>query len=222
MKFCESIRRRRQKRSRTTLPEEKSLKLWAEKPGSSLLATQSYHPATQKDFMIELIRVLQDSKCLVIWALRYPECWEIEITITDLLRMLVLQALQINASRLISTHFPITTLHIQEASTQRDWLSLLQQATQGLDRIFIALDMELLSRIGSDRLEQVRGLVESLRISLPASVKIIASASSFDQDFLTELQDTGGCVRFRMDDRRRAQRPSVLERKRRPRGRMFG
>ncbi|KAL8953357.1 MAG: hypothetical protein Q9222_000784 [Ikaeria aurantiellina] len=222
MEYCDSIRRRRQKRSPTVFPEEKCLKLWAEGSESSLLATQSYYRTTQKDFMVQVIRLLRDSKRPVIWALRYPKYWNADLTIIDLLRMLVLQALQINAARLISTAFPITVPQMREASTQQDWLILLQQATQGLGSVFIALDMELLSRMSCDRSEQVAGFVESLSTGLPTPVKVIASASSFDHHFLVNLQESGGCIRLRMDDRRKARCSSVRERRRRPDSRVFG
>ncbi|KAL8785539.1 MAG: hypothetical protein Q9213_003287 [Squamulea squamosa] len=216
MEFCESMRRRRHKWSRTVLAEEKRLKLWAEEPGSSLLATQSYYPTTQKDFMVEMIQLLRDSQRRIVWALRFPDYWEADITVIDLLRMLVLQALQINASTLIKRAFPITLPQMREASTQRDWLNLLQQALGGLDRVFVALDMDLLSRISHNNREQVVDLAESLRTGLSTSVKLMASASSFDRHFLDDLQERGDCVRLPMNDRRGARRPPVRERNQRP------
>lgn len=171
--------------------------------------------------MVDMIRLLRDSQRPVIWALRFPDYWEADITFIDLLRMLVLQALQINSAKLIKRAFPITLPQMREASTQSDWLNLLQQALSGLDRVFVALDMDLLSRIKHSNREEVIDFAQSLRTGLSTSVKLMASASSFDRHFLHSLQDTGGCVRLLMNDRRSARRPPVRERKRRPYSRVF-
>ncbi|KAL9594283.1 MAG: hypothetical protein Q9219_007123, partial [cf. Caloplaca sp. 3 TL-2023] len=154
----------------------------------SILATQSYFPTTQKDFMIDMIRLLQDSQRPVIWALRFPDYWDADITVLDLLRMLVLQALQVNCSALMKAGFPITLPQMREASTQRDRLNLLKQALSGINHVFIALDKDLLSRVCHSDHEQVVELVESLRTGLSTSVKILASTSSFDRQFLNDLQ----------------------------------
>lgn len=221
MEYCESMRRRR-KWSRIVLDEERRLRLWAEEPGSSLLATQGYYPTTQKDFMVDMIKLIRDSQFPTIWALRFPDHWEADITMIDILRMLVLQALQINHSMLVKTAFPITLPQMREASTQRDWLDLLQQALKGLDHVFIALDMDILSRINHNNCEEAIELAESLRTGLSTSVKVIASASSFDRQFLDDLQAKGDCVRFKINDRRTARRSHVQQRKRKPYNRLFG
>lgn len=220
MEYCESMRRRRHKRPRIVLAEEKRLRLWAEEPGSSLLATQGYYPTTQKDFIVEMIQLIRDSQFPMIWALRFPDHWEADITVTDILRTLILQALQINSSVLVKTAFPITLPQMREASTQRDWLNLLRQALGGLNRVFIALDMDLLSRVNHHDREEAIELAEALRTGLSTSVKLIASASSFNRQFLDDLQATGDCVRFKMDDQKSTRR-SRVQIKRKPYNRLL-
>ena len=221
MEYCRSMRGRRHKWSRIVPARERDLRLWAEEPQSSLLATQGYYPATQKDFMIEMIDLIQDSQYPVIWALRFPDHWETGITVMDILRMLVLQALQINSSALVKTAFPITLPQMREASTEQDWLNLLRQALRGLNRVFIALDMDLMSHVNhSDRTEAI-GLVESLRTGLSLSVKIVGSASSFGRQFLDDLQAVGDCIRLDKGDRKRVRRSHVQQRKGKSFSRLF-
>jgi hypothetical protein len=57
----------------------------------------------------------------------------------DILRMLVIQAGQMNPSA-ISSSIPITAVHLREASNYADWLNILRQILTGIAQVYVVLD----------------------------------------------------------------------------------
>ncbi len=168
--------------------------------------------------MINLIDLVRESKLHIIWALRYPDYWDSPSTSIDILRMLVLQALQINPHVLAQGSHPITVAHMREAATEQEWLDILARALQGIGRVFLALDSGFLAHATANDKHQATELVESLRSNLSSTVKVFASASSLEDIYVADGQGAKQCLTLNMDvtgGRRNKQRRRAKTGKRR-------
>ncbi|CAD6593390.1 MAG: hypothetical protein ASARMPREDX12_007126 [Alectoria sarmentosa] len=199
LEYCQSIRRRSRHRMTLPLPDVSRLADWASKPTNSLLVLQGTSSAVSKAFMIDLIDLVRDAKMPVIWALRYANYWDSPTTSIDILRMLVLQALQMNPQAMAQGSHPITMAGIREAATATDWLEILARALQGVPRIFIALDPGLLTHATANDTHQGTELVEAFRSRLVTSVKIFASASNLDRAYVADRHTDRQCISLEMD-----------------------
>lgn len=141
------MQQRRRDRSKLILPNTNDLQKWADQKYSSFLVTESSTSQTVKDFLVELLQVIREARFPVLWALRFADYWESDLTCIDILRMLVLQALQINPDALTVGSNPVTMTHLREAVDEAGWLSILNRALQGVQQIYIVLDADLLSHV---------------------------------------------------------------------------
>lgn len=201
LEYCQSIRRRSKRRMELPLPEVSRLADWAALRRHSLLILRGGSLTTSKAFMIDLIDLVRDTKLPIIWALRYANYWESSSTCVDVLRMLVLQSLQMNARVLAQGPNPITFAHLREAASTTDWLRILARALQGFPRIFIALDSGLLSHVTTNDKSEATGLVDLLLSGLPGSVKIFVSAANLQPTYVDECRTDKVCVTLPMDGR---------------------
>ena len=148
----------------------------------------------QKDFITDLAQMIRSQNLPVIWALRFASHWDHDLTSSDILRMLVLQALQINLSSLndrgslIRTSNPIMLSHLREAASLEDWFKILEQALKNVPRIFILLDGDLLSQATRSDRHEAMILTELLRSKMATSVKLVTPISNLDRDHVMMLQ----------------------------------
>lgn len=70
----------------------------------------------------------------------------------DVLKQLVLQALQLNHSLLSEQSISLNAAQFQSAMTEADWFKLLGLVLTGLQNIYIVVDAEILSREFSNNL----------------------------------------------------------------------
>ena len=199
LEYCQSIRRRSRHRMTLPLPDVSRLTDWASEPTKSLLVLQGSSSVVSKAFMIDLIDLVRDAKMPILWALRYANYWDSPTTSIDILRMLVLQALQVNPQAMAHGSHPITMSCIREAASTSDWLDLLARALQGIPRIFIALDSGLLEHATASDTHQGTELVEAFRSRLLTSVKLIASASNLDRAYVVDRHTNGKCISLQID-----------------------
>lgn len=205
LEYCQSMRRRRLNWSSVVLPHEAELQSWAQQPSSSLLVVSSQSQVVQKDFMTDLVQLIRKQNLPVIWALRFADHWDFNLTCSDILRMLVLQAIQMNLSQhngrgsLKRTTHPITLAHLREAASLDDWLKILEQALKNVPRIFVLLDGDLLSQATREDRHEAVTLTELLRIRMATSVKILIPASNLDRDHVETLRLQGDCVNLVTD-----------------------
>ena len=199
LEYCQSIRRRSRHRMTLPLPDVSRLTDWASEPTKTLLILQGSSSVVSKAFMIDLIGLVRDAKMPILWALRYANYWDSPTTTIDILRMLVLQAMQVNPQVMTHGSHPITMACIREAASTSDWLDLLARALQGIPRIFIALDSGLLEHATSMDATQGTALVEAFRSRLSTSVKVIASASNLDSAYVADRRTNGKCISLQID-----------------------
>ena len=199
LEYCQSIRRRSQHRMRLQLPDVSRLSTWASEPTNSLLVLQGTSSTVSKAFMVDLIDLVRDAKMPIIWALRYANYWDSPTTSIDILRMLVLQALQINPQAMARGPHPVTMAGMREAATEKDWLEILARALQGVPRIFIALDSGFLSHVTANDRHQATQLVDSFRSRLVNSVKVFASASNLEETYVANRRSDKQCVSLQLN-----------------------
>ena len=199
LEYCQSIRRRSRHRMTLPLPDVSRLTDWASEPTKSLLVLQGSSSVVSKAFMIDLIDLVRDAKMPILWALRYANYWDSPTTTIDILRMLVLQAIQVNPQAMAHGSHPITMACIREAASTSDWLDLLARALQDIPRIFIALDSGLLEHATASDTHQGTELVEAFRSRLLTSVKVIASASNLDSAYVVDRRTNGKCISLQID-----------------------
>ena len=202
LEYCQSIRRRSRHRMALPLPEVSRLSQWSALQTHSLLILQGGSLAVSKAFMIDLIDLVRDTKLPIIWALRYANYWDSSTTCIDVLRMLVLQALQMNPRVLTQGPNPLTFTHMREAASAADWLRILARALHGLPRIFIALDSGLISHVTTNNKSEATELVDLLLSELPGSVKLFVSAINLQSTYMDECSEGKACVTLQMSSRR--------------------
>ena len=95
---------------------------------------------------------------------------------------------------------PITMAGVREAATASDWLEILARALQGVPRIFIALDSDLLTHATANDAHQGTELVEAFRSRLLTSVNVFVSASNLDRAYVADRHTNGQCISLQMDD----------------------
>ncbi|KIW46704.1 uncharacterized protein PV06_02352 [Exophiala oligosperma] len=230
LEYCQSMRRRRRNWSPVVLPREADLQTWAQGNQSSLLVVSGQNPVMEKDFVADMARLIRDQSFPVMWALRFANHWDLDLTTTDVLRVLVLQALQMNPSSLTGHGYPgagagplhpVTLSHLREAASPEDWLRILERTLKDVLRVFIVLDGDLLSQVTSYDRQEVVMFTELLRNKIPGvSVKIVIPASNITQDHIETLELQGDCVRLSTDahnnsrPRPRARKPNPIKRQR--------
>lgn len=151
--------------------------------------------------MTDMAQLIRNQNLPVIWALRFANHWDLDLTSSDILRMLVLQAFQMNHS-LLSGHrgsgkpisHPVTLSHLREASSLNDWLNILKQVLMNVPRIFILLDGDLISQATRNDRHEAIILTELLRTEMAVSVKILVPASNLGRDHVDTLCLQGDCV----------------------------
>lgn len=120
---------------------------------------------------------------------------------TDILRLLVFQALQINRERHTNGPNPITTAHMREAASEADWLRILGRVLQGIPRVFIAVDASLMAHVTQNDKHQATQLIEALRCGLPTSAQIFTAASSLQETYIESMKARSDCIKFSTDGR---------------------
>jgi hypothetical protein len=153
----------------------------------------------------------------VIWALRFADYWDTELSHASILRMLVIQVLKLNHSSLTQPPNPLTSTHFNTATSDMDWLHLLNQSLVGLPQIFIALDAALLAAAtGNSKYRASRWLETFLGTVKTTSVKIFVESSKVDSGYIARSWEAGTWIKVsagaingqRGMPRRRKARPS--------------
>ena len=187
--YCQSVRARGSVRDSYHSPELSTLETWSSEPRSSMLLTQTSSTQTAKNFFVDLTLLIRESKYPIIWALRYPNFWDKNLTYVDILRMLVIQAIQINPGAISGTT-PITAIHLREASNAIDWLNILKRALTGIPQVYIVIDADLLSFTSENSTYRSTRMIEKFPEILTAmNVKIVVSMANIDQEYVAKNWD---------------------------------
>ena len=200
LRFCQSMVKRTRHSSRFLLPDTTQLQAWSDLPRSSFIIVQSTSAQVAKAFLVNLVDLIREKNFRILWTLRFPDYWERKLTNLDILRMLVIQSLQINPQALTSSEHPITMTHLREAVDERDWLVLLNRALTGLSYVYIILDADLLSHAtGKDRYVATK-LIEAFPIMITSTVvKLIVSNAGLDEEYASRHWDPNCWSKLKTD-----------------------
>lgn len=196
LQFCRSIRNRRREYTKLPLPDVKKLEMWASQTNNALLLIDTCMPIVAKTFMVDLIDLILNNRLPIIWALRYVDYWEQHVSPTDVVRMLVLQTMQVGADRLLESPFPVTVEQLREAANLSDWVSILNHLLFSISHAFIVLDPDLLAHATAHERSETLDVLDTLRSKLSGRVKIVTASSSVSRAYAEELESSNACVKI--------------------------
>jgi hypothetical protein len=192
LSYCQSLQRRKRGPRNHPRLQVSLLDLWATSPQSSLLLLDHSFGSSSKYLFIDMVSLLRVSSKPVIWALRFADYWNTEVSPVSILRMLVIQALQLNHSSLTQPPNALISTHFETAASDMDWLHLLNQSLSHLPQIFIAVDAALLAAAtGNSTYRASRWLQAFLGTVKATSVKIFVESSAVDSDYIARSWEAG-------------------------------
>ena len=184
--FCQSLDQRQRGKIVLESPATRRLNEWARNDISIILFINSWSIASSKSFVLRIIELLREAHIPVIWALRYHNYYHNSLNTTDILRMLVFQALSISPDSQASISNPITAAHLREAVNDDDWIEILRRCLCGMRVVFIAFDPELLSFASNQDRYKCGKLVESLSRKLRGVARIIVSSRNLQRTYVEQ------------------------------------
>lgn len=212
LQFCRSIRNRQRERTKLPLPDVKKLEAWTSDRSNAVLLIDTPMASVAKTFMVDLIDLILNARLPIIWALRYADYWDKHMSATDLVRILVLQAMQVGAERLLDGGFPVTVEHLREAVNLTDWVAILNHLLSRISHAFIALDADLLAHVTAHERGEILEILEALRLKLTGRFKIVTATSSVYKAYAEELRRSNACVRIQTGNPGDWKRPQRLRR----------
>ena len=155
-----------------------------------------------------------------IWALRYEDYWKRPLSAFDLIRILMLHALQVNQTALSLSDYPITVASFRDAEDENNWYALLARSLRGISSLYLVLDAELLAHMTQDCVLRITKLLEDLHRSLSfTAVKIIVPAMAVDGPYVRSQWDLFSWRRIQLDGIVASARRSLTIQRRRKRRR---
>ncbi|KAF2121324.1 hypothetical protein BDV96DRAFT_640720 [Lophiotrema nucula] len=155
LRYGSSLRRRRSRiRSSQGLPSgpplsnEHQMVLWASSSGSNFLSLKGnlHSKDDTKDFTTGILELLVSLKIPVLWAVKGKAAVNLgEDRFVQILRYLVWQALLLDTAIAAAISGTFNSALFQAARTEEDWFNILQTIICRLPRIFVVIDMELLT-----------------------------------------------------------------------------
>jgi hypothetical protein len=196
---CSTLRRRRRLRYRLPKFSIQQLETCSKDQRCSFVLLRSKNEQISKDFLVHFIETVQQAGFPIIWVLRFEDFWQTSLNSTDLLKLLVVHALQVNSNILQSTQYPLTAAALREAASERDWISILKRILQGLPLLYIVLDTDLVGHAMRHSSHAITNLLTLIvREISPTAVKVIISDTAIDERF-TRDWDVFSWTRIKLD-----------------------
>ncbi|KAH7363705.1 hypothetical protein BKA66DRAFT_444624 [Pyrenochaeta sp. MPI-SDFR-AT-0127] len=204
LKYCTTFARRQPQPVTLSQSEIDSLRNWSTDVGVSYLVIETRDLAYGKTLLLSLLQQIQNARRPIIWALRFAGYLDRTPCIEDVLRILVLHALEINSNALALRESPVTLASLRAASNQDDWLSILNRSLAGLDDVYIVVDPDLLRFAAEDNTCAAADLLLALgRNVTSARLKIIVSSFGINKGYFTQHSAAGSWMAIRNNDDRR-------------------
>jgi hypothetical protein len=126
--------------------------------------------------------------------------------------MLVLHALEINSNALALNNFPVTLSNLRAASSQEDWLSILNRSLAGLEEVYIVVDPDLLRFAAENNTCTAADVLLALKSSITSTrLKIIVPSFGINKGYFAQHSAAGSWKAIRTND---AQRQRLAKMKR--------
>ncbi|KAH8195786.1 hypothetical protein TruAng_010060 [Truncatella angustata] len=185
MNYCRSIRNRRRQRYHLAAPTVRQFEDWSRGAASSFIFTSAANGQISRDFLVDSVEMIKSSQRSVVWVMRYENYWEKPLTSIDLLKVLVLQCLQINPRVLRTSPFPPTVASFLDAVDEHDWLSILNRTVMGLPMLYVVLDADVVNAaVNRDKIAATRLLESFTRIASSTSVKVVVERTAVDRNYI--------------------------------------
>jgi len=99
-----------------------------------------------RDFAVDAIDLITTAHVPVVWALSFQGLDSGAGGPLDVLKYLVSQVLQLNHTLLNERSAALSAARFQSAKSCQDWLNLLGSVLQGLEQIYIIIDLDVLGQ----------------------------------------------------------------------------
>ena len=126
------------------------LQQWAPRSSSLLLVDGKNNPKGPIYFATDVVEAVSKTSIPVVWVLSKSRLDSANMLLTDVLRMLTVQALQIPRPS-PTEETMISTSEIESTVTDEEWLVLLTRALSGLRQVYIVIDTGVLRNGSSER-----------------------------------------------------------------------
>ena len=127
-----------------------SLQQWASQDSGLLLIQGRKNPRGPIYFATDIVEVVSKSSIPIIWAFPKSRLHGADTPLTDVLRMLTVQALQI-ARPSPTEELLITPSEVENTTTDEEWLILLKRALSGLKHLYMVIDTSIMQNGGIRR-----------------------------------------------------------------------
>jgi len=140
--------RRRNNGSDTPLRDEPQLQTWAaDRTCSQLAICSSFEERhTARDFAVDAIDLISSAQVPVVWALSAQGLESGAFGPLDIAKYLVSQILQLNHNLLNERSASLSAARFRSARSCQDWFNVLGSVLQGLEQLYIIVDVDLLGQ----------------------------------------------------------------------------
>jgi hypothetical protein len=192
LSFCSTFMIRRPQNITIAQPEIETLRRCSLDNDVSYIIMEAQNPNDSKELLLSLLQQVKTAQRPLIWALRFSDFQNRPPCLEDIIRILVVHALEINSNALASNAFPITLPSLRAASTQSDWLSILNRALSGLEEVYIIIDPDLLRFVAENNSCSSVDLILALKRGVTGTrLKIIISSVGINKGYFTQNSVAG-------------------------------
>jgi hypothetical protein len=192
LKYCSTFTRRQAQAITLSQSEIDILRRCSVDNDISYMIMEANNPSDDKALLLSLLQQIQTAHRPVIWALRFTDYLNRSLCLEDIVRTLVLHALEINSNALALTAFPITLPSLRAASGQSDWLSILNRSLAGLEEVYIIIDPDLLRFAAEDNRCSATDLLLALKDGISGTrLKIIVSSFGINKGYFSQHSTAG-------------------------------
>jgi len=212
LKYCSTFARRQAQPVILSQTEIEHLRTCSTDRGISYLVMQTQALIEAKVLLLNLLQQIKAANRPVIWALRFENFQDRSPSVENILRILVLHALEINSNALALNDFPVTLASLRAASSEEDWLSILNRCLAGLEEVYIIVDPELLRFAAENNTCTSADMLLALKNSITSTrLKIIVSSFGINKGYFARNSAAGSWKAIQIDN---SQRQRLAKRKR--------
>ncbi|KAJ3537715.1 hypothetical protein NM208_g6198 [Fusarium decemcellulare] len=160
------------------------LQQWGARTESSQLLVQGSFKSRHltRDFAIDMIDLIVDAGVPVAWALDPDRQPGTAFTSMDVLKYVASQVLKLNHTMLNERSASLNAARFQSISTEAEWFSLLGAVLEGLQQIYLVIDLELLNRAVTPEVSWLTEFPRLFESLVARNIRtVVKVAFSFDQ-----------------------------------------
>ncbi|KAK4446731.1 hypothetical protein QBC34DRAFT_411234 [Podospora aff. communis PSN243] len=142
--------RLRQTPNSQTLYHSPALQEWGALPTSSQLLIEApfVKRHTIRDFAIDVIDLVSAANIPTAWVLDAKNISAEEAAPSDIVKYLASQVLTTNQTLMDERSASLYAARFQSARTEKEWFALLGSVMEGLQQVYLVIDLDLVDRLG--------------------------------------------------------------------------